>query len=72
MSDQITLPPVSMADLDSVAALVAAVGWPHRRADIAALIRLGHGRLARAGGFPPARVRSELANSGRTERRTSP
>jgi GNAT superfamily N-acetyltransferase len=49
MSDQITLPPVSMADLDSVAALVAAVGWPHRRADIAALIKLGHGRLARAG-----------------------
>jgi hypothetical protein len=49
MSDQITLPPVSMADLDSVAVLVAAVGWPHRRADIAALIKLGHGRLARAG-----------------------
>jgi hypothetical protein len=49
MSDQITLPPVSMADLDSVAALVTAVGWPHRRADIAALIKLGHGRLARAG-----------------------
>src|SRR5439155_24300350 len=33
MSDQITLPPVSLADPDSVAALVAAVGWPHRRAD---------------------------------------
>jgi predicted N-acetyltransferase YhbS len=45
----ITLPPVSMADLDSVAALVAAVGWPHRRADIAALIELGPGRLARDG-----------------------
>jgi GNAT superfamily N-acetyltransferase len=49
MSDQITLLPVSMADLDLVAALVAAVRWPHRRADIAALIELGHGRLARAG-----------------------
>ena len=49
MSDQITLSPVSMADLDPVAALVAAVGWPHRRADIAALIKLGRGRLARVG-----------------------
>lgn len=49
MSDQITLPPVSTADLDPVATLVAAVGWPHRRADIAALIELGRGRLARAG-----------------------
>ena len=49
MSDQITLPSVSVADLDPVATLVAAVGWPHRRADIAALIELGHGRLARAG-----------------------
>jgi GNAT superfamily N-acetyltransferase len=49
MSDQITLSPVSMADLDAVAALVAAVRWPHRRADIAALIELGHGRLARGG-----------------------
>jgi GNAT superfamily N-acetyltransferase len=48
-TDAITLPPVSMADLDVVAALVAAVGWPHRRADIAALIELGRGRLARAG-----------------------
>ena len=28
MSDQITLSPVSMADLDPVGALVAAVGWP--------------------------------------------
>jgi GNAT superfamily N-acetyltransferase len=37
-----------MADLDAVA-LVAAVRWPHRRADIAALIELGHGRLARGG-----------------------
>src|SRR5437763_6997325 len=49
MSDQFTLSPVSMADLDPVAALIAAVRWPHRRADIAALIELGHGRLARAG-----------------------
>src|SRR5690242_21924931 len=49
MSDQITLSPVSMADLDRVAALAAAVRWPHRRADIAALIELGRGRLARAG-----------------------
>src|SRR3954468_15868255 len=48
-TDAITLTPVSMADLDPVAALVAAVGWPHRRADITALIKLGHGRLARAG-----------------------
>jgi GNAT superfamily N-acetyltransferase len=48
-TDAITLPPVSMADLDAIAALVAAVGWPHRRADIAALIELGRGRLARAG-----------------------
>jgi predicted N-acetyltransferase YhbS len=48
-TDAITLPPVSMADLDVVAALVAAVGWPHRRADIAALIELGRGRLASAG-----------------------
>src|SRR4029077_19249163 len=47
-TDAITLPPVSMADLDVVAALVAAVGWPHRRADIAALIELGRGRRARA------------------------
>jgi GNAT superfamily N-acetyltransferase len=45
----VTLPPVSMADLDFVEALVATVGWPHRRADIAALIELGRGRLARAG-----------------------
>jgi hypothetical protein len=55
-TDAITLPPVSMADLDVVAALVAAVGWPHRRADIAALIELGRGRLAWLGrlaaGFP--------------------
>ena len=49
MSDQITLSAVSMADLDAVAALVAAVRWPHRRADIAALIELGRGRLARGG-----------------------
>jgi hypothetical protein len=49
MTDAITLPPVSMADLDPVMALVAAIGWPHRRADIAALIELGRGRLARAG-----------------------
>ena len=48
-TDAITLPPVSMLDLDAVMALVAAVGWPHRRADIAALIELGRGRLARAG-----------------------
>jgi len=48
-TDAITLPPVSIADLDVIAALVAAVGWPHRRADIAALIELGRGRLARAG-----------------------
>jgi len=49
MTDTITLPPVSMADLDAVAALVEAIRWPHRRADIAALIELGRGRLARAG-----------------------
>ena len=49
MTDAITLSPASMADLDSVAALVTAVGWPHRRGDIAALIELGRGRLARAG-----------------------
>jgi GNAT superfamily N-acetyltransferase len=49
MSDQITLLAVSMADLDPVATLVAAVGWLRRRADIAALIELGHGRFARAG-----------------------
>jgi GNAT superfamily N-acetyltransferase len=48
MSDRITLSPVSMADLDPIAALVAAVGWPHRRVDIAALVELGRGRLARA------------------------
>jgi hypothetical protein len=33
MTDPITLPPVSMTHLDAVMALVAAVGWPHRRAD---------------------------------------
>jgi predicted N-acetyltransferase YhbS len=49
MTDAITLPPVSRADLEAVAALVAAVRWPHRRADVAALIELGRGRLARAG-----------------------
>lgn len=49
MSAQITLSPLSMADLDLIVALVAAVPWPHRRADIAALIELGHGRLARGG-----------------------
>ena len=49
MTDAITLPTVSVVDLDSVMALVAAVGWPHRRVDIAALIELGCGRLARAG-----------------------
>lgn len=49
MTDAITLPPVSIADLDAVMALVAAVRWPHRRGDIAALIELGRGRLARAG-----------------------
>jgi GNAT superfamily N-acetyltransferase len=53
MSDQITLLPVSMADLDPVAVLAAAVQWPHRRADIAALIELGHGRLARGGDGRP-------------------
>src|SRR3954447_10960020 len=49
MTDAITLPPVSMADLNLVAALVAAVRWPHRRGDIAALIELGCGRLTQAG-----------------------
>ena len=49
MTDTITLLPVSMADLDAVAALVEAIRWPHRRADVAALIELGRGRLARAG-----------------------
>jgi GNAT superfamily N-acetyltransferase len=49
MTDAITLPPVSMADLDLVTALVAAVGWPHQRIDIAGLIELGRGRLARTG-----------------------
>jgi GNAT superfamily N-acetyltransferase len=48
MADAITLPPVSTAHLDAVVALVTAVGWPHRRADVAALIELGRGRLARA------------------------
>ena len=56
MTDAITLPPVSMADLDPVMALVAAVGWPHRRGDIAALIELGRGRLARAGDARPLGV----------------
>lgn len=48
-ADANALPLVSMADLDAVMALVAAVGWPHRRVDVAALIELGRGRLARAG-----------------------
>ena len=47
MTDTITLPPVSMADLDAILDLVAAVRWPHRHADIAALIELGHGRTVR-------------------------
>src|SRR5690242_7855419 len=49
MTDAITLPPVSMTHLDAVMALVAAVGWPHRRDDVSALIALGRGRLARTG-----------------------
>src|SRR5689334_2662739 len=48
MTDAITLPPVSMTHLDAVMAPVAAVGWPHRRPDVPALIALGRGRLARA------------------------
>jgi predicted N-acetyltransferase YhbS len=49
MTNTIALPPVSMADLDAVEALVQAVRWPHRRADVAAMIELGRGRLARSG-----------------------
>ena len=47
MTDTITLPPVAMADLDAILDLVAAVRWPHRHADIPALIELGHGRTVR-------------------------
>jgi hypothetical protein len=64
-TDAITLPPVSRADLDGVAALVAAVGWPHRRADIAALIELGRGRLARARDGRTLGVRRQIRASSR-------
>lgn len=45
MTDPLVLPPLSIADLDSFVGLVEAVRWPHRRADIAALIGTGQGRL---------------------------
>lgn len=57
MTDTIRFPALSptgpdAADLDAVCGLVAAVGWPHRPADIAMLIRLGRGRLVRTGDGP--------------------
>jgi len=42
----IRLRPLAAADLDGVAGLVGAVRWPHRPADIAMLMQLGHGLLA--------------------------
>lgn len=45
----VELPAVAPADLEAVSALVAEVRWPHRPADIDALIRLGHGRLVKDG-----------------------
>lgn len=38
--------PMAATDLDAVATLVTAIRWPHRRADVQALIELGHGRIA--------------------------
>lgn len=50
MTGTVVTQPVSVADLDAVAGLVAGVRWPHRLADIAALIQLGQGHLVRDGG----------------------
>jgi len=47
MSDHIPLEPVSPADLDAVSAMVTAIRWPHRRADVQSLMELGEGRIAR-------------------------
>lgn len=47
MSDSIPLDAVSSSDLGAVSALVTAIRWPHRRADVQSLIELGHGRIAR-------------------------
>ena len=49
MPDTVSLPPVSLADLNAIDGLVAEVRWPHRRVDTGALIELGHGRLVREG-----------------------
>lgn len=46
-SDGISLNPVSSSDLGAVSALVTAIRWPHRRADVQSLIELGHGRILR-------------------------
>lgn len=43
----VPLLPVSVSDLDAVATLVTAIRWPHRRADVQALMELGDGRIAR-------------------------
>ncbi|WP_420404449.1 GNAT family N-acetyltransferase [Nisaea sp.] len=45
--DHVFFDRVSLADLDPIADLVRAVAWPHRREDVAQLIRLGGGRIAR-------------------------
>lgn len=48
MTDLPPLRPASSAsDVDAVAALVTAIRWPHRRADVETLMALGHGRVAR-------------------------
>ena len=46
MTDSVTFPPISAADLDLASQLVASVAWPHRSVDIAFHLRLGQGRIA--------------------------
>lgn len=46
-AETLSLDYVSMSDLDQIMELVSAVGWPHRREDVAQFIRLGGGRIAR-------------------------
>ncbi|MEM8812571.1 MAG: GNAT family N-acetyltransferase [Pseudomonadota bacterium] len=43
-TDPHTFPPVSSDDIERIAELSAAVGWPHRRPDIDLLVQLGRGR----------------------------
>jgi GNAT superfamily N-acetyltransferase len=48
-SDRYSLPRVRDEDLDAIVDLVARVQWPHRRSDLAFMMRLGSGRVVRDG-----------------------